>query len=139
MAPASAISWTASASVEAWIAEQNRLTRKYLDAIPQRPEIKRRVERLRFEQTVYRYGFQYRSALFALKTLPPANQPFLVVLPPDGDTAKERVVLDPGKLDPRGRTTIDFYKASYDGKHVIVSLSDDQLGMPGPVAPVPGN
>ena len=34
-------------------------------------------------------------------------------------------MLDPGKLDPRGRTTIDFYKASYDGKHVIVSLSED--------------
>jgi prolyl oligopeptidase len=111
--------------VKAWIAEQNRLTRKYLDAIPQRAEIKRRVERLRLEQTVYRYDFQYRSGLFALKTLPPANQPCLVVLPRDGDTAKERVVLDPGKLDPRGRTTIDFYKASYDGKHVVVSLSED--------------
>ncbi len=114
-----------SPDVKAWIAAQSRLAREYLDGIPQRPEIARRVERLQLETTVNRYGFQFRRELFAFRFMPPANQPSLVVLPPDGDTAKERVVLDPVKLDPRGRTTIDFYKASYDGKFVIVSLSED--------------
>ena len=60
---------------------------------------------------------------FAQRNAPPKNQSALVVLPRSLDVAKERVVLDPNVLDPKGRTTIDFYKASYDGKHVIVSLS----------------
>ena len=47
----------------------------------------------------------------------------LVVLPPDGIAAKESVVLDPNVLDKTGRTTIDFYRPSYDGKRVVVSLS----------------
>ena len=38
---------------------------------------------------------------------------------------KERVVLDPTVLDPSGRTTIDFYTPSYDGKYVALSLSKD--------------
>ena len=40
--------------------------------------------------------------------------------------SRERVVVDPTVLDPSGRTAIDFYKASYDGKHVAVSLSDER-------------
>ena len=114
-----------AADVKTWVAEQNRLTRSFLEAIPQRAEIARRVEKLELERTVNRYGFQLRSKLFAFKFMPPANQPLLVVLPRDGDTSKERVLLDPVRLDPRGRTTIDFFKASYDGRYVVVSLSED--------------
>src|SRR4029077_8225232 len=47
----------------------------------------------------------------------------LVVLPPNADIGLERVLLDPARLDRKGRTTIDFYKASFDGRRVIVSLS----------------
>ena len=112
--------------VKAWVGKQNALTRKYLDSIPQRPEIARRVEKLLAEKTVSRYDFQYRGGrVFAQRNAPPKNQSALVVLPSNLDVAKERVVLDPNVLDPKGRTTIDFYKASYDGKHVIVSLSEN--------------
>ena len=47
--------------VKAWVGEQNALTRTYLDSIPQRPEIARRVEQLLAEKTVSRYDFQYRG------------------------------------------------------------------------------
>ena len=111
--------------VKAWVGKQNALTRQYLDSIPQRPEIARRVGKLLGEKTVSRYDFQYRGGrIFAQRNAPPKNQSALVVLPRNLDVAQERVVLDPNVLDPKGRTTIDFYKASYDGKHVIVSLSE---------------
>ena len=112
-----------SPEVKAWVAEQNALTRKFLDGIAQRPEIARRVTKLLSAKTINRYGFQFRQQLFAMKNAPPANQPMLVVLPPDANIAREKVVLDPNVLDKTGRTTIDFYRASFDGKRVVVSLS----------------
>ena len=114
----------ASPEVRAWVREQNALTRKVLDAVAQRPEIARRVGELMRAQTVSRHGIQYRGGIvFALKDAPPKNQATLVALPRTLDVSRERVVVDPTVLDPSGRTAIDFYKASYDGKHVAVSLS----------------
>ncbi|MEO8345291.1 MAG: prolyl oligopeptidase family serine peptidase [Betaproteobacteria bacterium] len=114
-----------SPEVKAWVAAQNKLTRSFLDGIAQRPEIAKRVGKLLRTKTVSRYAFQFRQQLFAMKDAPPANQNVLVVLPPDGDVAREKVILDPNVLDKSGHTTIDFYKASYDGKRVVVTLSVD--------------
>jgi len=112
--------------VKDWVRAQNALTRKYLDSIPQRAEIAHRVEKLLVERTVSRHDFQYRGGkVFAQKSAPPKNQSALVTLPGNLDLAKEHVVLDPTVLDPKGRTTIDFYKPSFDGKHVVVSLSEN--------------
>src|SRR5215831_7017246 len=114
----------ASPEVKRWVAEQNAVTRGVIDAVPQRAEIGSRVAELLRTAPVRRYDFQYRGAkLFALKIQPPKNQPILVVLPSSGDVAAERVVLDPNALDPSGRTTIDFFTPSFDGKRVAVSLS----------------
>ena len=113
----------ASQEVVRWVAEQNALTHRYLDAIPQRPAIAKQVGDLLRTSPARRYDFQYRKRLFALKVEPPKNQPSLVSLPASADTRGERVILDLNVLDPSGRTAIDFYTPSYDGKHVIVSLS----------------
>jgi prolyl oligopeptidase len=113
----------ASPEVKRWVAEQNALTRRYLDALPQRPAIAARVGELLRTSPVRRYDFEYRRQLFALKLQPPKNQPLLVALPASGDVRRERVVLDPNILDPSGRTTIDFFQPSYDGNRVVVSLS----------------
>src|SRR6266542_7134027 len=113
----------ASPEVKRWVAEQNALTRRYLDALPQRPAIAARVGELLRMSPVRRYDFEYRSRLFALKLQPPKNQPILVALPVSGDIRGERVVLDLNVLDPSGKTAIDFFRPSYDGKRVVVSLS----------------
>ncbi|HEX7271026.1 MAG TPA: prolyl oligopeptidase family serine peptidase [Casimicrobiaceae bacterium] len=113
----------ASQDVVRWVAEQNALTHRYLDAIPQRPAIATQVGDLLRTSPARRYDFQYRERLFALKLEPPKNQPSLVSLPASADTRAEHVILDLNVLDPSGRTAIDFYSPSYDGKHVIVSLS----------------
>jgi prolyl oligopeptidase len=54
----------------------------------------------------------------------PRQQPFLVALTDPGDVAAERVVVDPGVIDPPGETTIDFFVPSPDGTKVAVSLSE---------------
>src|ERR1700694_2423171 len=116
----------ANAEVRRWAAEQNAATRRYLDGIAQRPAIAARVGELLRSAPIQRYDFEYRKQLFAMKSQPPKNQPLLVVLPPSADAGAERVILDPNELDDgKGRTTIDFYKPSYDGRYVAVSLSEN--------------
>ncbi len=62
--------------------------------------------------------------LFALKRQPGKEQPFLVVLDSPDDPASARVVVDPNVIDAKGKTTIEFYTPSPDGKLVAVSLSE---------------
>ena len=109
--------------VKAWVADQNKAARAYLDGIAQRPEVARRVAGFLNAKRVRHYDFEFRRHLFAIKFAPPANQSILVVMPADGNVAKATVVLDPNVLDKTGHTTIDFYRASFDGKRVVVSLS----------------
>jgi len=111
--------------VKQWTAAQNALTRRYLDAIPQRAAIAKRVAELLHSEPAQRYDFRYRKQLFAMKRQPPRNQPSLVAMKPTAMLESERTVLDPLTVDPSGRTTIDFYRPSYDGRFVIVSLSQN--------------
>jgi prolyl oligopeptidase len=113
----------ASPEVKRWVAEENAVTRRYLDALPQRPAIAARVGELLRTAPVRRYDFEYRGRLFALKLQPPKDQPLLVALPASGDVRAERVVLDLNVLDPAGKTAIDFFRPSRDGKRIVVSLS----------------
>ena len=111
--------------VKQWVTAQNALTRRQLDAIAQRPAIAKRVAQLLRAEPARRYDFQFRRHLFALKHQPPRNQPVLVALKPTGMVESERTILDPTVLDATGRTTIDFFRPSYDGRFVVVSLSRD--------------
>ena len=74
--------------VKQWAAAQNAFTRRYLDAIPQRPAIAKRVAELLHSEPAQRYNFQFRKQLFAMKRQPPRNQPALVVLKPTGTLEK---------------------------------------------------
>jgi prolyl oligopeptidase len=114
----------ASQDVKRWVGEQNAFTRRYLDAIGERPAIAQRVGELLRNAPVRHFDLEYRGKrLFALKLQPPKDQPSLVTLPPSGDLRAERVILDLNAVDPSGRTAIDFYVPSYNGKRVVVSLS----------------
>src|ERR1700674_422164 len=116
----------ANAEVKRWAAEQNTATRRYLDGIAQRPAIAARVGELLRSAPIQHYDFEYRKQLFAMKSQPPKNQPLLVVLSASADLGSERVILDPNELDDgKGSTTIDFYKPSYDGRYVALSLSEN--------------
>jgi prolyl oligopeptidase len=112
--------------VKEWVAAQNSVARKTLDSIAQRAEIGRRVAQLVGNRAQSRSSMRLRGGrVFALKRAPPKNQPVLVVLPQSLDVREEHVVLDPTRIDPSGRTTIDFFTPSFDGRLVAVSLSKD--------------
>ncbi len=113
-----------SPEVRAWIDAQNHRTRAALDGIPFRAAIEQRLTEI-FNADVASYGsLRFRGhRLFALRTRPGAQQPFLVALPSADDPSGERVVVDPNVIDPTGRTAIDLYTPSHDARRVAVALA----------------
>lgn len=113
-----------SAEVRAWSEAQNAHARAVLDDLPAVKEIRARLTELEMGASVdYFHLKSHTGRLFALKNQPPKQQPLLVIVNSADDLASERVILDPGVLDPTGATTIDWYVPSPDGKLVAVSLS----------------
>jgi prolyl oligopeptidase len=114
-----------SAETKAWVAQENRLSRKLLDASPQRQGVFDRVKQLLTSTSNDYFDLDYRGGkLFALKRQPPKQQPLLVTLKSADDAASERVIVDPNILGNGGTTSIDFYEPSLDGRYVAVSLSE---------------
>lgn len=111
-------------AVQKWSDAQNAFTRATLDALPDRAAIRARVTALLSNDSADYSELRSRAGrLFAIEKHPPKQQAFLVVLPSPDDTRSERVVVDPNTLDPSGKTSIDFFVPSPDGKRVAVSLS----------------
>jgi prolyl oligopeptidase len=109
--------------VKAWSSAQNECARLYLDKLPGRDLLAARFATLLGGASPSFYSLTIEGGtLFAMKDQPPKQQPFLVTLPLDAPDAA-RPVLDPGVLDPRGITAIDWFVPSPDGKLVAVSLS----------------
>jgi prolyl oligopeptidase len=114
----------ADPQVQAWSQAQNAHARAYLDAVPARAALKRRLTSL-ITAASPRF-FSLRASgdrLFALYDDPHFQQPQLVVMGTDADPARRRVVLDPNALDSAGHTAIDWYVPSHDGRLVAVSMS----------------
>ncbi len=113
-----------NSEVREWSEAQNRRTRAFLDQLPGREQIQKRLKELYGSRSSSHFGLQYRAGtLFALKFQPPKEQPFLVTLQSADDPASARVIVDPNVLDSKGTTSIDFYSPSLDGKLVAVCLS----------------
>ena len=113
-----------SPEAKSWIAAQNALTRRVIDGVPQRAAIKKELLGMIGGGRVSRGGFAFSGGrLFALKRQPPKNQAMIVVLDGHASLKSERMVLDANVLDPTGKTAIDWYEPSLDGKRVAVSLS----------------
>ncbi len=111
-------------AVVAWVAEENRLTRSILDAVPAREAIAQRLTALYKAPRLAYFGVVERGGkLFALKQQPPKEQPLLVVLDKPTDASSERVLYDPNAADAKGGISIDFYVPSRDGRRVAISLS----------------
>lgn len=113
-------------AVKAWTEAENRYTRAYLDALPDRPGIQEQLTAW-FAKDSPSYGWLKArpGRIFALKFQPPKQQRLLVMLTSVNDTASEKVVLDPNELAPKGQVAMDWYVPSPDGKLVAVSLSEN--------------
>ena len=112
----------ADPAVRQWSLAQLDVTRGYLDALPMHEALRKRFAELLGSSPVRYFDFEHRDYIYALKRVPPANQPVLVRMR-RADITTERDVLDPNQLDPTGRTAIDFYAASPDGRFVAVVMS----------------
>jgi prolyl oligopeptidase len=111
-------------AVQQWIKRENEYSRSILDKVPKRPEIEKRLKELLEAPMVSYSGMEYRGGyIFAIKTEPPAEQPYLITLKTPFDKKSEHVVIDLNKLDPSGATAMDWYVPSLDGRMVAVSLS----------------
>lgn len=118
--------------VQRWSDAQNSYARGLLSRAPAVAAIRSRVREMESYPSAEYFGLLFRGGLlFALKSEPPKQQPFLVMMKSPDDPASERVVVDPNVIDPKGRTTIDLYVPSNDGKLVAVSLSEggSEIGM----------
>jgi prolyl oligopeptidase len=113
-----------SEEVKAWSAAHNTRAREYLDALPHREAITRRVEAVIGGNTTSYYSVQ-RSGDVAwfMKYAPPKQQPFLVQIDADGNPASEKVIYDPETADESGSTSIEWYKVSPDAKLVAIALT----------------
>ena len=110
--------------VRAWVAAQNARTRAALDAIPGRAAIAEQLTTIFQAEFANHHDLVQRGGqLFALRTRPGAQQPFLVVMPSADERAAERVVFDPNALDPTGQTAIELFAPSHNGRQVAVVLA----------------
>ena len=111
-------------AVKAWSDAQNRRTREYLDKLPDRAAIERQLTDWYAKTSPSYSGLVSRpGTLFASKFQPPKQQQMLVTLGSAEDLKSEKTVLDPNKLDPSGKTAIDWFVPSHDGKYVAMSIS----------------
>lgn len=115
----------AAPSVRAWTQQQNARTRSFLNDLPMREPIRERLKEVltSITQPTYRELTWRASKSFALKSAPDRQQPTLVGFSSDFNLSTERLILDPIAFLSDETATINWYAASYDGKHVAVSLS----------------
>jgi len=110
-----------SAETKVWVKAQNAVTRTYLDAIPQKAEIRARLEKLwNFEKvslpfTVggHRWFFSKNDGLQNQAVLYSAEAP----------TAKPKVLLDPNELSKAGTVALNGESVSWNDKLLAYGLS----------------
>ncbi len=115
-----------SPAVKAWTAAQNRYSREWLDARPDRAAIEAKLTALYAKDTPSHSGLvAHPRRLFALKFQPPKQQRLLVTLASADDLASEKIVLDPNEIAPKGQVAMDWFVPSPDGKLIAVCLSEN--------------
>lgn len=110
--------------VRAWSAAQNAYARGALDALPGVDSIRKQITKILSAETVSYSKLESRGEkIFAIKRQPPKQQPFIITIDSLEDVDAAKVIVDPNVIDPTGTTSIDWYKASPNGKLLAVSMS----------------
>ncbi|HEY2412034.1 MAG TPA: S9 family peptidase, partial [Pirellulaceae bacterium] len=102
-----------SPEVAAWVEKQNDVARAYLDAIPQRPQIARRLTEI-WNYERYSAPRQRGGRYFFLKNDGLQNQAVLYVA--DKFDADGRVLIDPNTWSKDGTIALAHFEPSKDGK-----------------------
>jgi prolyl oligopeptidase len=113
-----------SPEVRDWSRKQDGRTREWLRSLPEADAIRGRTRELLRSAPPRWFALDATTGpVLALEFAPPRQQPSLVALADPADLGSKRTVVDPLAFDPSGRTAIDFYRPSPDGRLVAVSLS----------------
>ncbi len=111
-----------SPATREWTAAQNALTRSYLNAVPGRADLHRRLDQLLAIGAISvptpargRYFYQRRDGR--------QNQPVLYLR--EGVHGEDRAVIDPNALDDGGTVALDWYYPSDDGRLLAYGLSEN--------------
>ena len=105
----------------AWVAEQNKLTFAYLDAIPGRDAIRRRLTELwnyeRYGHPIERGGKYFYTHNDGLQNQSP-------IYVSQGLRGDKRLLLDPNSLSTDGTVALGEWELSDDGRYLAYSLAD---------------
>src|ERR1700756_1734473 len=96
-----------------WLAAQNLYARSYVDAIPGRQRIRRRVREL-LDVEVYDSLQKVGTRYFFRKRLPGQEQPCIFCR--DGIAGKDQLLIDPAARDTGGYTALKPLRVSPDGR-----------------------
>jgi prolyl oligopeptidase len=110
-----------SPEVAEWVKQQNAVARAYLDAIPQRPAIERRLTEL-FDYERYSPPRQEGGKYFYLKNDGLQNQSVLYVA--DRYDTEGRVLVDPNTWSEDGTVAMRAFAASDDGRYLAYARAD---------------
>ncbi len=110
-----------SPEVAEWVAVENKLTDAYLDSIPQRETIRRRLTEL-WNYAQYSAPIKKGGRYYYLKNDGLQNQSVLYVT--DSLDGKPRVLLDPNTWSPDGTIALTGLGLSDDGRYAAYSRSD---------------
>ncbi len=110
-----------STEVADWVKAQNEVARDYLDAIPQRSAIERRLREL-WNYERYSTPSEKGGKYFYQKNDGLQNQAVLYVA--DTYSGEGRVLLDPNQWSEDGTIALASYSASDDGKYLAYARSE---------------
>ncbi len=110
-----------SPEVAQWVAAENKVTAAYLDSIPQRPAIRRRLAELwNFPQ--YSSPMKEGGRYYYFKNDGLQNQAVLYVM--DSLDAQPQVLLDPNRWSKDGTVALNGLAFSDDGRHVAYGRAE---------------
>src|SRR5256885_5877495 len=110
-----------SPEVAEWVKKQNVIARKYLDAIPQRPAIEKRLTEL-WNYERYSPPVQKGGQYFYAKNDGLQNQPVFYVA--GSYKAEGRVLIDPNKWSKDGTIALSSSSPRDDGKYLAYARSE---------------
>jgi len=110
-----------SREVADWVAAENAVTQAYLDAIPEREAIRRRLAEL-WDFPKYSAPFKVGGRYYYLKNTGLQNQDVLWTM--DTLDARARVLLDPNKWSADGTAALTGLAPSEDGRHLAFGKAE---------------
>ncbi len=110
-----------SAETKAWVSAQNKVTFDYLNTIPEREMLKKRLTEL-WDYEKYSAPFKEGGKYFYYKNDGLQNQSVLYVT--DSPKATGKVLLDPNKLSTDGTVALSGMSISDDGKIMAYGVSE---------------